>query len=331
MLGLILSAASIVMAAPHDVAQTTGQPSRASAFKSEHEPRGEAVLALLREHYVNPLDVETAEPAIRQLGVRHATLDDEAYAKAVGPELSKLLHDRHLLLQYRARPIREKPLPQTADTEAATKPKRYEFAKRVNYGLTEVKVLENNIGYLRIDGFMPPEVAGPALAAAMITVRRTKGLVIDLRESVNGGDPRMVALVWAYLVPDPGRLLNTIAWRHKEAQESRIPALAQADDAYPLAAPVYVLTSRQTFSAGEELAYNLKVLTRARLIGEPTGGGANPGSQYRVSEHLVLFIPEGTAINAETGTNWNWTGVIPDEQVEPAAALERALGLLAAR
>lgn len=330
MIGSVLSAAFMLMAAPHDAATTATQPNSTTVPLSAHEARGEAILNLLRAHYVNPRDVETAEAAIRQLESMHSSLDDDAYAKAIGPELSKLLHDRHLLLEYRARPIREKPQAQNAEPDAATKAKMDEFAKRVNYGLAEVTVLANNIGYLRIDGFMPPEVAGPALATAMKKLQGTRGLVIDLRESVNGGDPRMVALLCAYLVPEPGRLLTTIAWRHKEAQESRIPDLAQIE-AYSPEAPVFVLTSRRTFSAGEELAYNLKVMKRAHLIGEPTGGGANPGSAYRVGPHLSLFIPEGTAINAETGTNWNWTGVIPHEQIEPTNALDRALTLMALR
>lgn len=333
MIRSILPAAFILLAAHPDAAPaTTGQPGAATALSPAQQSREEAIIALLKAHYVSPHDVEQAEAAIRELGSRYASLDDEAYAKAVGPELSELLRDRHLLLEYRARPIRDRAQPQTAEaaqSDAAKQARMEEFARRVNYGLSEVAVLDTNIGYLRIDGFMPPEVAGPALAAAMKQLHGTRALVIDLRESVNGGDPRMVALLCAYLVAEPGRLLTTIAWRHKPAQESRIPALAQ-DDAYPLAAPVYVLTSRRTFSAGEELAYNLKVLKRARLIGEATGGGANPGSDHKVSAHLALFIPEGTAINAETGTNWNWTGVIPDEAIAPSGALERALGLIAA-
>jgi hypothetical protein len=328
MIGSLLSSVAILLAAPHGAVPAAVEPSATSDSVPAYEARGETIVALLKAHYVNPADVEQAEAFIRQAAARNASLGDEAFALAVGPELSKLLRDRHLLLEFRARPIRERPQTQAAEPDAAAKAKMEEFARRVNYGLTEVAVLDDNIGYLRIDGFMPPEVAGPALAQAMKTLHGTKGLVIDLRESVNGGDPRMVALVCAYLVPEEGRLLTTIAWRHRPALESRIPALAQTGDTYPSAAPIYVLTSRRTFSAGEELAYNLQALKRARLIGEPTGGGANPGSEYRVSAHLALFIPEGTAINAETGTNWNWTGVIPDEHVDPAAAMERALGLM---
>ena len=41
--------------------------------------------------------------------------------------------------------------------------------------------------------------------------------------------------------------------------------------------PVYVLTSKRTFSGAEEFTYNLKNLKRATIVGETTGGGANPG------------------------------------------------------
>lgn len=40
--------------------------------------------------------------------------------------------------------------------------------------------------------------------------------------------------------------------------------------------PLYVLTSHETFSGGEELAYDLQALERGVIVGEPTGGGAHP-------------------------------------------------------
>ena len=85
--------------------------------------------------------------------------------------------------------------------------------------------------------------------------------------------------------------------------------------------PVYVLTSKRTFSAAEEFTYNLKSLKRATIVGETTGGGAHPGGMQKVHEHFGVFVPSGRAINPITKTNWEGTGVAPDV---PVAADRRA-------
>jgi C-terminal processing protease CtpA/Prc len=66
---------------------------------------------------------------------------------------------------------------------------------------------------------------------------------------------------------------------------------------------------------------------RAVLIGETTGGGANPGGVFRVNEQLSIFIPTGRAINPITKTNWEGTGVKPDVTVAADKALEQAIAL----
>ncbi len=47
--------------------------------------------------------------------------------------------------------------------------------------------------------------------------------------------------------------------------------------------------ARRTFSAGAELANNLRELNRATLVGEITRGAANPAGSHRVSGHLRAF------------------------------------------
>ena len=88
--------------------------------------------------------------------------------------------------------------------------------------------------------------------------------------------------------------------------------------------PVYVLTSHFTFSGGEEFAYNLKQLKRATLVGEVTGGGANPGGGRRLTDHFGINVPTGRAINPITKTNWEGVGVEPDVKVPAAKALATA-------
>jgi hypothetical protein len=45
--------------------------------------------------------------------------------------------------------------------------------------------------------------------------------------------------------------------------------------------PVYVLTSASTWSGAEQFSYDLKMLRRATLVGETTGGGAHAGVFHR--------------------------------------------------
>ena len=90
---------------------------------------------------------------------------------------------------------------------------------------------------------------------------------------------------------------------------------------------MYILTSNYTFSAAEEFSYNMQSQKRAILIGETTGGGANPGDMFNINEHFAMFVPTGRAINPITQTNWEGTGVVPEVKVEADLALEKALEL----
>jgi C-terminal processing protease CtpA/Prc len=88
-----------------------------------------------------------------------------------------------------------------------------------------------------------------------------------------------------------------------------------------------VLTSKRTFSGGEEFAYALQSLHRATIVGETTGGGANPGRGFPLPYNLTVFVPTGRAINPITKTNWEGVGVKPDVAVDADRALDVALGL----
>lgn len=93
--------------------------------------------------------------------------------------------------------------------------------------------------------------------------------------------------------------------------------------------PVYVLTSSRTFSAAEEFCYDLKMLKRATIIGETTGGGAHAVSVHRIDEHFLMTVPVSRAINPISKTNWQGVGVEPDVKVAAADALATAQKLVA--
>ena len=91
--------------------------------------------------------------------------------------------------------------------------------------------------------------------------------------------------------------------------------------------PVYVLTSHDTFSGGEDFCYTLQALGRARLIGETTGGGAHPTRGQPLSPTMSISVPFARSVNPVTGTNWEGTGVVPDVSVAAEEAYDVAYGM----
>jgi retinol-binding protein 3 len=68
----------------------------------------------------------------------------------------------------------------------------------------------------------------------------------------------------------------------------------------------------------------LKMLKRVTLVGETTRGSAHAGVFYRIDDHFGMGIPEVTAINPFSKTDWEGTGVEPDVKVKAVEALETA-------
>lgn len=87
---------------------------------------------------------------------------------------------------------------------------------------------------------------------------------------------------------------------------------------------VYVLTSKDTFSAAEDFAYTMQSLKRSTTLGEISGGSAHPGDTSRLHAHFSAFIPFGRSINAITKTNWEDVGVIPEVKGDAESALKTA-------
>ncbi|KAG0745667.1 hypothetical protein G6F24_015849 [Rhizopus arrhizus] len=68
-------------------------------------------------------------------------------------------------------------------------------------GVREVRVLEGNVGYLRLSTFYPLDLARPKLVAAFGLLADTDGLVLDLRQNGGGDDGSADLLVRTLLEP----------------------------------------------------------------------------------------------------------------------------------
>jgi C-terminal processing protease CtpA/Prc len=194
-----------------------------------------------------------------------------------------------------------------------------------NGAISKVEILDGSVGYIRVNGVPPIEAARSAVAAAFAFLHNTDALIIDNRGN-GGGDPNTVALYVSYLSEGKPYVVNTIHWR-KDNRVEEFKSTDLGELAYGAHKPVFVLTSPATFSGGEELAYDLQALKRAVIVGEVTGGGANPGGPISLGHQLVVNMPSAQGINPITGTSWERVGVRPDIPADSADALSKAHAL----
>jgi retinol-binding protein 3 len=190
--------------------------------------------------------------------------------------------------------------------------------KQQNCTFEKVAILPGGIGYLKLNSFPDPSVCQQTARAAMARLNPARALIFDLRDN-RGGYPDMVSLMAAYLFDHPEYLYNPRenmtrqSWTRSPVAGNRL-----ADK------PVYILTSTSTFSGAEQFAWDLKMLKRATIVGEKTGGAAHSGVFHRLDDHFGMAIPETTPINPFPEPGWEGTGVAPDVPVKAADALERA-------
>lgn len=242
------------------------------------------------------------------------------FADSLTAHLQSVSHDKHLRVTYSDRVF---PTGQQAPTPEQQQQMR-DRMKADNYGIGTPERLEGNVAYLELRTFgVPPDVMGDALAEAMSKVADADALIIDVRRN-GGGSPWSVALVSSYLFGPDTVHLNSLYWRPANRTDHFYTKASVPGKRFGPSKPVYVLTSRRTFSAAEEFTYNLQSLKRATIVGDTTGGGAHPGDGQRLNDHFGVFVPSGRAINPVTKTNWEGTGVRPNVAVPSDSARDVA-------
>jgi hypothetical protein len=279
----------------------------------------------LNESYVFPDVASKMEQALRSREAEYAQITSaRQFAERLTSDLQAVSHDKHVRVRYSYESIPVRPAGPREPTAEEREQIRRELG-RINYGFERVERLPGNIGYIDLRGFTPAEIGGgETVAAAFNFLANTDALIIDLRKN-GGGDPNQVALICSYLFGSERVHLNDLHWRDGKGEKvEEFWTLKDVPGRRYEGKDVYVLTSNYTFSGAEEFSNNLKTLKRATIVGETTGGGANPGGGNRLSEHFGAFIPTGRAVNPITKTNWEGTGVEPDVKVPADQALHVA-------
>ncbi|MDB4957447.1 MAG: hypothetical protein JWO36_5016 [Myxococcales bacterium] len=272
----------------------------------------------LQGHYVAP---DTAKQMIAALRVHlaHGDYDKitqgEEFAAAVTKDLRDVSHDLHLGLRFGRHPKGPGP---TLDDQRA-------MGRRMNYGFGPIERMPGNVAHVVINGFppIPDDEAREGVAGLMTQVADADALIVDLRNN-GGGSPDTVALIASYLFDKTPVHLNDMFSRDTGSVQQSWTVRDLRGTRFGGQKPVYVLTSKRTFSGGEEFAYDLQSLHRAKIVGETTGGGAHPVAPHELDEWFTILVPWGRPINPVTKTNWEGVGVVPDVAVTADSALDEA-------
>ncbi|MGW0666999.1 S41 family peptidase [Streptomyces sp. NPDC002746] len=286
--------------------------------KLQSAPVIDETVRLLTERYVFPEAAEQIADLLRRRLAEGAydVEDAEELSRLVTADLQSVNGDRHLRLKHHAEPVPPKEGAATLDAM------RRDFDTSLG-GAPRVQRLDGGVAVVELAPMLfPLEWAAEPLSAALTLVSRAEALIVDLRGN-RGGDPDTVAFVCGYLL-DERTHLNTMYWRGGERTEQSWSPPHVPGARFGGTKPLYVLTGDSTFSAAEELAYDLQQLGRAVVVGESTRGGAHPCQGWTVHPHLEATVPFGRAINPVSGTNWEGVGVQPDVPCAAADSLGRA-------
>ncbi len=309
--------------------QTLAEQSPIIVDAKERQAVVEKISTLMINNYVSE-EVARKTAAHIQKQLKNGAYDDinqgEAFAAKLTEDVQSINHDKHMRIRV------QHPRPAPSGASANTAPEsplvdlfRHQQQNRHrNNGHQKVEVLDGNVGYIDFRMFGGSDAAKQKAATALAYLEDTDAMIIDLRKN-GGGSPDTVRFICSYFFGEKTHL-NSLYWRQGDRTEEfwtldEIPGKRRPE------VPLYVLTSDYTFSGAEEFSYNMQTRKRATLVGETTGGGANPGGRMPVNNHFNINMPTGMAINPVTGTNWEGVGVKPEVAVDESQALDKALEL----
>lgn len=265
--------------------------------------------------------------------------DFEQFAKAVTKDLREIGNDKHLYLRYDPAAngsdsiltlqdwdkiktsmfSRQAGNPPNASQNNA---RLAEQMKQTNYEFRQVKMLDGNIGYLNMGGFVPGEEAHMAASKAMSSLAGSDALIIDLR-SCPGGSADMVSYLASYFFDKKPRVLMTRYFRPTgETVQSK--TVANLPGKRMTKTDLYILVSSKTGSACESFPYTLQQYGRAKIVGERTAGAGYNNALIPVGKGLVFSVSIGRPVHPVSGKGWEGEGVQPDIAVSADQALEAA-------
>lgn len=169
--------------------------------------------------------------------------------------------------------------------------------------ISTVRLIDNGVGYLRIDSFTSGTAVEFRNAVNSLTNQGATSLIFDLRD--NSGENLNAALVATdYCVPS-----GLIA--QSQDKGGNVTDLRMSDE-NEITLPMVCLVNGSTASGAELFANALRKMAGATIVGSTTAGkGVLLSDPQSLSDGSAVVITVGILLDNE-GKNWNGTGLTPD-------------------
>lgn len=169
--------------------------------------------------------------------------------------------------------------------------------------ISTVRLMDNGVGYLRIDSFTSGTAVEFRNAVNSLTNQGATSLIFDLRD--NSGENLNAALVATdYCVPS-----GLIA--QSQDKGGNVTDLRMSDE-NEITLPMVCLVNGSTASGAELFANALHKMAGATIVGSTTAGkGVLLSDPQSLSDGSAVVITVGILLDNE-GKNWNGTGLTPD-------------------
>jgi hypothetical protein len=233
------------------------------------------------------------------------------FAEMVTRDLRAINGDLHLGLSYSPTPPRP-----------GGGPGGFGDPAKLNFGMGKLEILDGNVGYLEITGFMGMQGYQDVAVQALKFLERADAIIIDLRRN-GGGSGEMSHFIFShFLGAEPVRTITVK--RRAPAEPTTRRSLATVAGPRRTDVPVYLLTSQNTASAAEEFTFVLKNQNRVTIVGSRTAGAGHMVNQLQSGHGFSVGISITRVSDPVTGREWEGTGVLPDIEVAPERALTEA-------
>ena len=277
--------------------------------------------AHIKEHYLYPDKVGqiTGKLSRSLASGRYAVSDPADLAKLLTQDMQAVTSDGHMGVKFS--PVQAKALaaPKTKQQPPSQALQR-QMLMANNFGINELKVLPGNVRYANIGTFgWDPELSPAAFDLAIRFLRGGAAYILDIRTN-GGGDSDAVAYLVSHFMDADKRLMNFYsAGGNQESRTLKTLAAGRLETR-----PLYLLTSKGSFSAAEEFAAHVKNFKLGTIVGETTGGGGNNNVLLPTPHGFVVSVSMGQAIHAATGKSWEGEGIVADVLVPGPKALDAA-------